>query len=156
MTAAALSVMKRTLVPMLAIAMLTAGNAAADRSGDPARLGPQRTLSGEEVTRYALPHLPRVARCYRKHAMSARKATGDLALYLVIAPNGKVLHSEVTAPGVLPRRLGRLTRCVRDEAWWWRFPARAGITNAVIPYYFLHTQAPASGAPDREPRPRRI
>jgi hypothetical protein len=155
MAAAALPVMKR-LVPMLALAMLTAGTAAADRPGDPSPLGPPKTLSGEEVTRYALRHLPRVARCYRKHAMSARQATGDLQLFLVISPNGKVLHSEVTAPGLLPRRLGRLTRCVRDESWWWRFPARTGITNAVIPYYFLHTHAPASGVQDREPRPRRI
>jgi hypothetical protein len=27
----------------------------------------------------------------------------------------------------------------------WQFPVRAGFTNAVLPYYFQRTYAPASG-----------
>jgi hypothetical protein len=102
-------------------------------------------LSTEEVTRYALPHLPSIAQCYRKHAMPARKATGDLYLAIQIDRTGQVVDLDVTAPGVLPRRLGRLTRCLRNEVAHWRFPKRTGYTRAVVPYFFLHTKAPASG-----------
>ena len=166
--------MKRSLAILLtSVAMLVAGTAAAEPSGDPfeGKLRPiprDQTMSAEEVTRYALPYLPRVAQCYKKHALPNRRATGDLSLYVVIARNGRVVHTEITAPGVIGLPAIRLERCLRQEIATWSFPPRKGFTNAVIPYFFLQTRAPASGPvpgcwsprgcpePEREPpRPRR-
>lgn len=151
--------MKRSLaIVITSVAMLIAGTAAAEPSGDPFEnklrpISPDQTMSAEEVTRYALPYLPRVARCYRTHALPARRATGELSLYLVIARDGRVVHTEITAPGVPLFRALRLERCLRTEIRTWHFPPRTGFTNAVVPYFFLHTRAPASGpyVPDRAP-----
>ena len=142
--------MKRTLAPILtSVAMLIAGTAAAEPSGDPFEgklrpLAPKQTMSRDEVMVHALPYLPRVARCYKQHV--PRAASGTLELYLVIANTGKVVHADVAAPGVV-RKTG-LDRCLRKEVSTWRFPVRNGFTNATIPYFFLNTGAPAS-----EPRP---
>jgi hypothetical protein len=143
--------MKRTLVYLLtSAAVLIAGTAVAEPSGDPFEgktrpVSSEQTMSGDEVMRYALPYLPRIAQCYRRHALPDRRATGDLELYLVIARTGKVVHSEVTAPGVMMLRFAYLERCVKREVATWRFPMRKGFTNAVIPYFFLHTNAPGAG-----------
>ena len=143
--------MMRTLVPMLtSAAMLIAGTAVAEPSGDPfeskvAPLPSDQTMSAGEVIRYALPYLPRVARCYQRHALPDRRASGAMELYLVIARNGNVVHSEVNAPGLTVFRLAYLERCVKREVALWHFPIRKGFTNAVIPYYFLHTKTPESG-----------
>jgi hypothetical protein len=138
--------MKRTLAPVLtSVAMLIAGTAAAEPSGDPfdgklRPIPPGQTMRGDEVVAYALPYLPRVARCYKQHV--ARKGPGTLALYLVIGRTGRVVHSEITAPGVT-RKVG-LERCLRKEVTTWRFPAQTGFTNATIPYFFLQTPAPSN------------
>lgn len=144
--------MRRLATILTSVAMLVAGTAAAEPSGDPFenKLRPvsaEQTMSSDEVVRYALPHLPRIARCYKRHALPDRRATGDLVLYVSIARDGKVVHSEVTAPGVSVFRLAYLDRCVKNETATWHFPARKGFTNAVIPYFFLHTKAPVSGFP---------
>jgi hypothetical protein len=143
--------MKRTLATVLVgIAMLVAGDAKAEPSGDPfdGKLLPidrEKTMTAEEVNRYALPYLNRVAKCYRTHAKPARRANGELELYIVIARNGRVVHLETKAPGVPPYREIRLERCLRNEVMTWQFPMRTGFTNALLPYYFLHTKAPKAG-----------
>ncbi len=148
----------RTLLPILtSVAMSIAGTAAAEPSGDPfeGKLRPipsDQTMSADEVNHYALAYLPRVARCYHRYAAPERRATGDLQLYLVISRAGKVVYSEVTAPGVSMLRFAYLERCLKREVATWSFPVRTGFTNAVIPYYFLHTRAPNAGPfPGKEP-----
>lgn len=125
--------------------MLFAGTALAEPFGDPfagkALLLPDRhTLSPQEVALYALPYRPAVARCYRSHIKLDRQATGDLELYLVIARSGKVVYSEIRAPGVSTWRTLGLERCLKTEMATWRFPARRGFTNAVLPYFFPRMQ----------------
>ena len=162
----------RTLSLVFAsVAMLIAGTAAAEPSGDPfdRALKPipsDRTMSADEVNKYALPYLPRVSRCYRTHAMPDRRATGELELYLVIARNGSVVHIDIAARGVPVLRLGYLEKCLRKDIATWQFPTRKGFTNATIPYYFLHTKAPkagpfescwkVNGCPERHEVPREI
>jgi hypothetical protein len=141
--------MKRSLVTM-SVAMLIAGTATAEPTSDPfdSRLRPipsEQTMSAQEVERYAMPYLQRVSRCYKQHALPVKKATGELRLYVVIARSGNVVYSEIGAPGVpILRKLG-LDRCLRNEMKTWRFPVHAGFTNAVLPYFFQRTYAPASG-----------
>ena len=121
--------------------MLFAGTALAEPFGNPfdgsALLIPQQhTLSPQEVSLYALPYRPGVAQCYRSHVKFDRYATGDIELYIVIARSGKVVYSEIDAPGVSARRVNALERCLKTEMSTWRFPARRGFTNAVLPYFF--------------------
>lgn len=138
--------MRRLLFPLLtSAAMLVAGTVAAEPTSDPFDgkthpVSSEQTMSAEEVAKYTLPYLPRVSRCYKQHALTSKKATGDLTLYVVIARTGRIAFSEITAPGVPLLRKMPLDRCLRREMATWRFPVRTGFTNAVIPYYFLHTK----------------
>ena len=141
--------MKRSVL-LTGIAMLIAGIASAEPSGDPFEgklrpIKPGWTMSSEEVTRYALPYLNRVSACYKRHAATDRRATGELFLYVVISSKGNVVYHETTAPGVGGVRYLRLDRCIVKELAAWHFPMRKGFTNAIIPYFFLQTRAPASG-----------
>lgn len=127
--------MKRTLTLITSVAMLVAGIASAEPSGDPFEgklrpIRPDQTMSTDEVTTYALRYHPRIARCYKVHA---DKRAGELRLYLVIARNGRVVHVDIDAPVL--RRMP-LERCVRNEVRTWRFPQRTGFTNVTIPYAF--------------------
>ena len=131
----------RTLTMLTSVAMLIAGTAAAEPSGDPfeGKLRPissDQTMSGDEVMKYAMPYLQRVARCYRKHAFALKRSTGELEIYVSIARNGHVVHTDITAPGVSFLQKLPLDRCLRREISTWHFPVRTGFTNAVIPYYF--------------------
>lgn len=142
--------MKRSLIMLTSVAMLFAGTAAAEPTSDPfdGKLRPitsEQTLSALEVERYAMPYLPRVSQCYTKYAAPEKRATGQLGLYVVIARTGKVVFSEITAPGVPLLRKLRLERCLRRELNTWQFPVRAGFTNARLPYYFQRTPAPGAG-----------
>ncbi len=128
--------------------MLIAGTTVAEPLGDPfdgkALLMPARqTLSPQEVMLYALPYRPAVAQCYRRHVRFDRRATGDLELYVVIARSGKVVYSAISAPGVSASRALSLERCLKTEISTWRFPARSGFTNVVLPYFI--PRMPTSG-----------
>lgn len=141
--------MKRTLTMLTSVAMLIAGTAAAEPSGDPfeRKLRPipsGQTMSRDEVVASALPYINRVARCYQRHGLRTRHRIGELSLYLVIGRDGHVIHSEVDAPGLPMLRETPLESCLRKEVQTWRFPRRTGFTNASIPYFFLHTQHPTN------------
>lgn len=141
--------MKRTLTLLTSVAMLIAGTASAEPSGDPfeGKLRPipkGQVLTREEVVASALPYINRVARCYQRNPFRPRGRLGELGLYLVIARDGRVVHSEVDAPGLPKLRETPLERCLRNEVRTWRFPRRTGFTNVTIPYYFLHTAHPTN------------
>jgi len=140
----------RTFPLVLGSVAMLAGIAAAEPSGDPfeGKLRPiptDQTMSADEVLKYAMPYLPRVQYCYKRFAQPDKRASGDLQLYVVIARNGKIVHSDVTAPGVSMFRMAYLDRCLRKEMETWSFPTRTGFTNAIIPYFFLQTKTPQAG-----------
>ena len=132
--------MKPSLVLLAGVAML-GGIAFAEPSADPfdrtlRAIPTDQTMSAGEVTHYALPYKGRVGACYAQHARSARDATGQIAIYVVISREGRVVYHEVTADGVGGVRRARIDRCLSRELATWRFPPHTGFTNAVVAYVF--------------------
>ncbi len=124
----------------------------------------ERGLTKDQVERYAAPYFPEVRACYATYGRTARNATGDLSLRLVVNRGGGIHEFTIDAPGVTGANLRELTRCVRKTVETWRFPVRRDFTTVVLPYYFMYLHLPGTGpqmscwnpkgCPDKEPRPR--
>jgi hypothetical protein len=154
MTDALLAVMRRALAVALTAATML-GAAAAEPFGNPfdpssVSIPKGYAMSSREAATYARPHLHDIAHCYREHVEPARELRSDMTVYLVVARTGRVVHSEVLAPGVRTEVLARLERCVRLEVSTWRFPRHPAFSNVTIPYWNLSSSEPASGAQPRE------
>jgi hypothetical protein len=130
----------RTLLTMVIVS--SAATAWAD---DPSPRYEERGLSAKEVERYAAPYLPAIKSCYLAHGKRAPRATGELSLRLLVHRDGGVERVEVTARGVVGKRLLDLSQCIRSGIGDWHFPARRDQTTAILPYYFLKLDLPAAG-----------
>lgn len=104
-----------------------------------------RTLTSEQVAHYSGAYLPAVRACYVGNAATARRATGELELRIVVDRGGHVSQLDVEAPGVTGWRLRDLDACLRDEVMTWRFPLRRQSTTARVPYYFQQLRVPSAG-----------
>lgn len=102
------------------------------------------TLNAKEIEYYFAPYLPEVRSCYVSYG-HGQAAAGALRLELVIQPGGSVSKLSVTAPGVDPSWRARLAGCLRQRVRGWHFPARGGVTTAMMPFLFHRADAPGAG-----------
>lgn len=147
--------MCRVVAAVLTAALVIGGAVSAEPIGNPfdprtVSIPKGYTMTSHEATTYARRHVGDIAHCYRKHVEPAREVRGDMNVYLVVARTGRVIHAEVLAPGVSHAGLAHLERCVRREVANWRFPRRPAFSNVTIPYFYLNSAHPASGALPRE------
>jgi hypothetical protein len=105
----------------------------------------ERGLTAEQVERYAASYFPMIKACYLEHGRKAKRATGELALRLVVHRAGHIHDVEVDAPGVTGMHKRKLETCIRLQVVGWRFPVRRDFTTAILPYYFLYLDVPAAG-----------
>jgi hypothetical protein len=133
----------------LLIASLFVGSSAL--AGEPTRDGrtrddvDSRSLSAEQVQHYAASYYPMIRTCYFEHGRTARGATGELALKLVVHRGGHIHDVTVDAPGVTGKALRKLEACIRLQVLGWHFPVRRDFTTAILPYYFLYLDIPGAG-----------
>ena len=105
----------------------------------------QRTLSADQVERYASVYYSAIRSCYFEHGLAAKTATGELSVKLTVHRDGYVKDVAVEAPGVRGQHLRKLTRCIRPQVVTWHFPVRRDFTTAILPYYFLSLNLPGAG-----------
>jgi hypothetical protein len=104
-----------------------------------------RTLSADDIERYAATYYPAIRACYFEHGRASPAATGELALKLVVHRSGYVRDVSLDAPGVRGRQLRKLESCVRQQVLAWHFPVRRDFTTAILPFYFLYLDLPNAG-----------
>ena len=104
-----------------------------------------RSLTAEQVQRYAASYYPMIKACYFEHGRTSRTATGELALKLVVHRGGHIHDVSIDAPGVKGKALRKLETCIRLQVIGWHFPVRRDFTTAILPYYFLYLDVPGAG-----------
>jgi hypothetical protein len=105
----------------------------------------ERSLSADQVQRYAESYYPMIKACYFEHGRVARGATGELALKLIVHRGGHIHDVSIDAPGVTGKQLRKLENCIRLQVMGWHFPVRRDFTTAILPYYFLYLDVPGAG-----------
>jgi hypothetical protein len=141
--------MRRPAFAILILAGLGTGAWSGDERSGPAEPPlkgdslDRRSLGSTEIDRYVSVYLPAIKACYLKN--SGKTATGELRLELIIHRDGNVVKVAVTAPGVVGAPLRKLDACVKSEVARWHFPVRAGYTSAIVPYFFLRSNAAGAG-----------
>ena len=105
----------------------------------------QRTLTADQIQRYAASYQPAIKGCYFAHGRPAKTATGELALNLIVHRDGYIHDVKVDAPGVTGKHLRKLESCIRLQVIGWHFPVRRDFTTAILPYYFLYLDVPGAG-----------
>lgn len=103
----------------------------------------KHAIDAKQLERYMTPYVPLVRACYAQHAPA--RASGQLALHLIISEGGGVIAVGVEAPGLQGKRLAKLTACIRRDIPHWHFPVRSGRTVARLPFSFQRVVIPRSG-----------
>src|SRR3970040_1232468 len=102
--------------PMLIAAiMLIASTANADGPSQSGRTRDdvdKRTLTADQIGHYASSYYPMIRTCYFAHGRAARRATGELAVKLVIHRGGHIHDFAIDAPGVTGKLLRKLETCI--------------------------------------------
>jgi len=132
--------------PARQVAVLAAAMPATT-SPTPAPPPPPRTaafLEARDVAALVTPHAPQIERCYLDRVASARRG-GHLDLTFVIGRDGSIVSLHAAADRLPIRAAPQVEACVRRAVDTLRFPARRNDTTAVVPYYFLKTDAPDAG-----------
>lgn len=134
-----------------------------------ARKRANRTLSSADLQKVIAPWVPDILACYKRHALTQKRATGQLTLEMLIHRAGHVQRITAVAPGVThrlskkktpagkagkarnagkakkTRAARKLQQCIETLARKWLFPGRKGFTTASIPFLFVRTKAKGSG-----------
>ena len=133
---------------LVAATLLIASTALA---GEPTQTGrtrddvDTRSLTADQVQRYAESYYPMIRACYFEHGRAVRGSTGELALKLVVHRGGHIHDVTVDAPGVTGKQLRKLESCIRLQVIGWHFPVRKDFTTAILPYYFMYLDIPGAG-----------
>lgn len=105
----------------------------------------ERSLTADQVQRYAASYYPMIKACYFEHGRKSRDATGELALKLIVHRGGHIHDVAIEAPGVTGKHMRKLEACIRLHVLGWHFPVRRDFTTAILPYYFLYLDVPGAG-----------
>lgn len=169
------------VLPLLVALGLVLPNAAsqvrANNGGDTARKAPEsdaqrrarlrkqrneRILTREEIEAAMAPHVPAISACYKQHTANQKQVNGRLSLEMLIRPEGTLQQLWVHAPTV---KGDEVSNCITALSEHWRFPKKAGFTNAVVPFYFQKTNIKgvgplescwsAKGCPDKQRKHRK-
>lgn len=96
-------------------------------------------LSEKEIKEVVNDHAGEIKRCYARHALRQKRATGRVTLSMVVDRDGTVRNDtiDVEAEGV---RGKKFRRCVVSRVSSWEFPEAKSPTEIQYPFYFQHTR----------------
>jgi hypothetical protein len=97
----------------------------------------ERGLNAEQIERYARVYYPGIRTCYLAYGQTAKTATGELKIKIVVHRSGSLFDVSFDAPGVRGAHFRRLDQCLRLQVLGWHFPVRRDVTTAILPYYFM-------------------
>lgn len=100
-------------------------------------------LAAETVSRYIRMKMGQVRWCYKNELQRDPALAGELTLFLVVAPTGKVVEFEVEEGTLGQGPAGRaVAACVRQKAAMWRFPAAPDGRASEVRYPFFFRALP--------------
>ncbi len=106
-------------------------------------------LSATDIQRTMARHSASIQRCYVRHAMAQKGATGSVTLEMRVRMSGNVDRLKVEAPSVRGRKF---EQCVRALMPKWKFPRSSSNTTVKYPFLFVHTYARGAGPVYRRTR----